>query len=162
MTRRFGDVCSNRPLTLPPRGFTMVEILLVMVLVGVLLAIALPLYERFIEKARVTESVVQIGTIATRIQEYQAANGALPADLTPLQNIPTIDPWGRAYMYVIITSPGVARRDKKTVPINSQYDLFSVGRDGLTHNSLGNDASRDDVIRARDGRFIGLAEEFDP
>ena len=144
------------------RGFTMVEILIVMVLFGVMLAFAMPLYDRFIEKSRVTESVVQIGTIATRIKEYQSSTGALPVDLTVLQNVPTLDPWGRAYMYVIITSPGVARRDKKTVPINSEYDLFSVGRDGLTHNSLGNSTSRDDIIRARDGRFIGLAEEFDP
>lgn len=149
-------------MTVLRRGFTLVETLIVLAILGIVVAIALPLYERFIERSRVTESVVQIGTIATKIRDFRASTGALPANLGALQDIPNADPWGRAYMYVIITNVGVARKDKKTVPINTDYDLYSVGRDGITHNSLGNSASRDDVIRARDGRFIGLAEEFDP
>ena len=144
------------------RGFTLVELLIVLAMLGIVIAIAAPLYDRFVQRSRVTESVVHIGTIAAKIRDYRVANGTLPVNLAVLQNIPTTDPWGRPYMYVIITNVGVARKDKKTVPINTDYDLYSVGRDGLTHNSLGNADSRDDVIRARDGRFIGLAEEFDP
>ena len=144
------------------RGFTMVEVLIVLAIMGIVLAIAIPSYERFIEKSRVTETVVQIGTIASKIRDYQAANGALPADLAAVGYGATQDPWGRNYVYTIIINPGVARRDKKLAPINSDYDLYSMGRDGLTQNSLGHANSRDDVIRARDGRFIGLAEEFDP
>lgn len=144
------------------RGFTLVEILIVLAILGIVLAIAIPSYQRFIEKSRVTESVVQIGTIASKIRDYRSANGALPADLAAVGYGATLDPWGRAYVYTIITSPGVARRDKKLAPINSDYDLYSVGKDGVTQNSLGHASSRDDVVRARDGRFIGLAEEFDP
>ena len=47
-------------------------------------------------------------------------------------------------------------------PLNSDFDLYTVGPDGITHASLGNSASRDDIVRARDGGFIGTAEEFDP
>jgi general secretion pathway protein G len=46
--------------------------------------------------------------------------------------------------------------------LNSDFDLYSVGRDGLTAASLLNSKSRDDVVRARDGSFVGTAQEFDP
>ena len=144
------------------RGFTLVEILIILAIVGIVVAMAIPAYGRFIEKSRVTETVVQIGTIAAKVRDYRTANGALPANLTQVGHGATLDPWGRNYVYVIIVNPGVARRDKKLAPINSDYDLFSMGRDGLTQNSLGHANSRDDIVRARDGRFIGLAEEFDP
>ena len=144
------------------RGFTLIEVVIVLAILGIVIAISIPAYERFIEKSRVTETVVQIGTIASKIRDYQATNGTLPADLAQVGYGATMDPWGRPYVYTIITNPGVARRDKKLAPINSDYDLYSVGRDGLTANRLGDDSSRDDVLRARDGRFIGLAEEFDP
>ena len=46
------------------------------------------------------------------------------------------------------------------MPINSDYDLYSVGPDGDSSPQLHNAVSRDDVIRARDGAFVGLAEDF--
>lgn len=55
---------------------------------------------------------------------------------------------------------GNARKDRFLVPINSDFDLYSVGPDGLTQASLANRDSLDDVIRAADGAFYGLAENF--
>ena len=144
------------------RGFTLVETVIVLAILGIVIAFAIPAYDRFIDKSRVTETTVQVGAIAAKIRDFQAANGALPVNLAAVGHGTTLDPWGRAYVYTIITNPGVARRDKKLAPINSDYDLYSVGKDGLTMNSLGHASSRDDIVRARDGRFIGLAEEFDP
>jgi general secretion pathway protein G len=46
------------------------------------------------------------------------------------------------------------------VPINSDYDLYSMGKDGESVPPLTARASRDDVIRANDGAYIGLASEF--
>ena len=144
------------------KAFTLVEMVIVLALIGVVMAIALPLYERFVEKSRVMDTVMQITTIASKIRDYQLANGALPINLATVGHGATVDPWGRNFTYVIITGPGVARKDKKTVPINSDYDLYSMGRDGASNNSLGHASSRDDILRARDGRFVGIVEEFDP
>lgn len=144
------------------RGFTLIESVIVLAILGIIIAFAIPAYDRFIEKSRVIDTVVQIGTIASKIRDYQTMNGSPPADLAAVGYGATRDPWGRSYAYTIITNPGVARRDKKLAPVNSDYDLYSLGKDGLTQNSLGHADSRDDVIRARDGRFIGLAEDFDP
>jgi general secretion pathway protein G len=53
-----------------------------------------------------------------------------------------------------------ARKDQFLVPINSDYDLYSKGADGQSTPNLNSEASRDDVIRARDGAYVGLAEYF--
>ena len=46
------------------------------------------------------------------------------------------------------------------MPINSSFDLYSMGKDGETRPPLDNPRSKDDIVRAKDGGFIGLAERF--
>ena len=147
------------------RAFTLVELLLVLAIGGIIIAIAMPLFERYIEKSRVITAVVEIGEMSKAIRTYEKANGALPASLTIAGYPNKLDPWGYAYQYIDLRSlngNGTARKDKKLAPLNSDFDLYSVGKDGETAASLGNSKSRDDIVRARDGGFIGLAEEFDP
>jgi general secretion pathway protein G len=77
----------------------------------------------------------------------------------------TLDPWGRPYRYLDLTKPqsiGGARKDKRLNPLNTDFDLYSVGKDGETLPPLPPKVSQDDVVRARDGRFIGLGKDFDP
>jgi general secretion pathway protein G len=57
-------------------------------------------------------------------------------------------------------SPGQPRKDRFLVPINTDFDLYSVGRDGESVPSLTAAKSRDDVVRAANGAFIGLASRF--
>ena len=52
------------------------------------------------------------------------------------------------------------RMDRFLHPINSDYDLYSMGKDGETVLPLTARKSHDDVIRANDGSFVGLAVEF--
>ena len=75
------------------------------------------------------------------------------------------DPWNHPYEYLNLRTGegnGISRKDKKLAPLNSDFDLYTVGPDGITNTSLLHAASRDDIVRARDGGFIGTAEEFDP
>ncbi len=44
--------------------------------------------------------------------------------------------------------------------LNSDFDLYSVGADGLSKPPLAAKDSKDDVIRALDGGYFGLAEDF--
>jgi general secretion pathway protein G len=48
------------------------------------------------------------------------------------------------------------------VPINSDFDLYSVGKDGQSQDPLTAPVSRDDIVRANNGRFVGLASTYDP
>ncbi|HRC45374.1 MAG TPA: hypothetical protein PLT27_15085, partial [Nitrospira sp.] len=57
-------------------------------------------------------------------------------------------------------SAGKPRKDRFLHPINSDYDLYSMGKDGESVEPLTAQKSHDDVIRANDGGFVGLAVEF--
>jgi general secretion pathway protein G len=56
--------------------------------------------------------------------------------------------------------PAGARKDRFLVPINSRYDLYSRGPDGDSRPPLTALPSRDDIVMANDGGFIGLAAKF--
>jgi general secretion pathway protein G len=55
---------------------------------------------------------------------------------------------------------GLQRKDLALVPINTDFDLYSKGRDGATQPPLTAASSRDDIVRANDGQFIGLASGY--
>lgn len=67
-------------------------------------------------------------------------------------------------MYNSFSRPGFnrgqARKDRNLVPINTEFDLYSSGKDGESRGPLTAKASRDDVVVARDGSFVGLAKDF--
>jgi general secretion pathway protein G len=74
-----------------------------------------------------------------------------------------VDPWGNAYGYTnfeTVDGFGKNRKDKNLKPLNSHYDLYSIGRDGETATNLANSRAQDDVILALDGAFIGLGADF--
>lgn len=55
---------------------------------------------------------------------------------------------------------GQMRKDQAMVPINSDYDLCRKGPDGVSVKPLIANDSRDDIIRASNGSFIGLASDY--
>jgi general secretion pathway protein G len=145
----------------------MVEMMIVMAIAALILVVGVPQYQSFVDRSRVAQARAQVADIAKQIQEFDRKNGRLPASFAELPNaaVITSDPWGSPYRYFILRgNPGAAgaRRDRATNPINSDFDLYSIGRDSDTHLNLNRPESRDDIIRARDGAFIGFAQEFDP
>ena len=155
-------------------GFTFVEMVLVIAIIGIMVAIAIPALQSYIERGRRAQAITDLQRMSDSLKKYERSTGILPDSMSavPLDNVatnPTLDtlrdPWSRPYEYFNLRTAhgnGQARKDKKLAPLNSDFDLYSVGPDGLTQASLGNSASRDDIVRARDGGFIGTAEEFDP
>jgi len=139
--------------------------MLTVAIVGVLAAIAIPTYDRFQERVRVMQAVAEISSMSAVIAQYAMFNRAPPASLDVVGLGGRLDPWGRPYQYLDLTSKtgkGGARKDKKLNPLNSDFDLYSIGKDGQTKQPLTPKVSHDDVVRALDGRFIGLAEDFHP
>ncbi len=73
------------------------------------------------------------------------------------------DPWGRPYEYLDLSdakSHGKSRKDKNLVPLNADFDLYSMGKDGTSVSALTAKASQDDIVRANNGGFIGLAADY--
>jgi general secretion pathway protein G len=151
-------------------GFTVVEIVIAVLIAGILSAIAIPNYLRYIEKSKETAAISDISVIAMKLKAIMMENpDALPPDLATINvgnDLPLIDPWGNPYRYLRLYGfPGnlpQARRDHNLVPINSDFDLYSMGPDGQSVKPLTGGPSRDDIVRANDGAFVGKASTYDP
>lgn len=146
-------------------GFTVIEILIAVAIIGILAAIAVPNYTRYVEKARVAQAVTDIAGISVLVAKFMDDNYSPPESLVAIHAAGRLDPWGRPYVFTNllgVNGRGSARKDKNLNPLNSDFDLYSMGRDGDSKLPLSPKVSQDDVIRARDGRFIGLAKDFDP
>lgn len=144
------------------RGFTLTEVLLALAILAILGSIALPMYQNYRERMQVGQAKTDIQKISAVIQAYFLKHSAYPENLGEVHMGHMKDPWGNAYAYLNIetadtTSP---RQDRSLKPINSDYDLYSVGKDGATRKNIGASVSRDDVIRANNGGYVGLAEEY--
>lgn len=147
------------------RAFTLVEILIAIAIIAVLASIAVPRYEDYRERVRIAQAVIDIGSLQTLIARFVDDNRTPPANLAQIGQSGKLDPWGNPYQYLdltTLTGKGKARKNRNLVPINSDYDLYSMGKDGASVGPLTAKSSRDDIVRANDGRFIGLASEYDP
>ena len=144
------------------RGFTLIELVIVAALLGALAALAIPNLRRALEQARFVRAIADIDAIQQNVQEHFFDNNAYPATLSDVGMGGLTDPWGNAYVYLRVegASIGALRKDRFLVPINSDFDLYSVGPDGQSNPPLLAAASRDDIIRANDGGFVGVAVDF--
>jgi general secretion pathway protein G len=122
------------------KGFTLIEIMVVVIILGILASIVAVKYTGQAEKARRTQAAVQIKTFETAIELYKLDNGGYPSTeqgLQALVELPSVgvlpkkwrdggylakkkvpkDPWSNEYVYLC---PGV----------HGDYDISSYGYDG--------------------------------
>jgi len=123
------------------KGFTMIELMVVIVILGILAAIIAPRLVGRTDEARITKARVDITNLETALKLYKLDNGVYPTTEQGLQalveapetgtaprnwreggylekNRVPKDPWGNDFVYL---SPGV----------NGDFDLSSYGADGL-------------------------------
>ncbi len=144
-------------------GFTLIELLMVVVIIGLLAKVGSQRYWGYLDRVKVAKAIGDIKAIQTDIDSFQNENNRLPVDLAEIGRTTLLDPWGNAYTYAPFPGgnpTGSARKDRSLVPINSTYDLYSKGADGATVSALAAPMSRDDIVRANDGGFIGSAADF--
>ncbi|MGD8771049.1 MAG: prepilin-type N-terminal cleavage/methylation domain-containing protein [Desulfobacterales bacterium] len=146
------------------RGYTLIEIMIVMAILGTLSAMAVPNYLKYRENARVAVALTDIRMIEKQIKGYEFDNNRLPDSLNDVFNNNPIDPWNNPYQYVRITGEksqrGILRKDHFMVPVNTDYDLYSMGKDGRSQSAFTSDASQDDVVRVNNGGFVGLVSDY--
>jgi len=123
------------------KGFTLVELMLVVIIISVLVAMVVPRMSGRSEQARAAVAKADIDlNITTGVKLYEIDNGVFPTPeegLNALLTAPSsaknwkgpyvekepLDPWGNPYQY---KSPGTNRLD---------YDLYSAGKDGVGGNA---------------------------
>jgi general secretion pathway protein G len=128
---------SRIPAVRKAGGFTLLELLVVMVIIGLLAGFVAPRYFSQLGKSEVKAAMAQVSSIEKALDAYRLDVGRYPSTeqgLAALVSKPSdegrwqgpylakavpMDPWGRAYQY---KSPGD----------HGEYDLFSLGKDGRT------------------------------
>jgi general secretion pathway protein G len=137
--------------------------MITMAVIITLAALAVPNLMSAWNEARMARAVGDIDTIETEIASYQALHGVLPDDLSQIGYANYPDPWGNPYQYLnhsTMKGNGQARKDRFLVPLNSDYDLYSMGADGKSVPPITASSSQDDIIRASDGNYVGPAADF--
>ncbi|MEW6665190.1 MAG: prepilin-type N-terminal cleavage/methylation domain-containing protein [Thermodesulfobacteriota bacterium] len=167
-----GEICGagdERPVphgykgSLNSRGFTLIELMVVVAILGTMASIAVPAYSSYIDRANTARAIAEIRTLEKEILAYQAANETLPNSLADIGRNGILDPWGNPYEYTDVTTTegkGNCRKDHFMNPLNSDFDLYSMGKDGKSASPLTSQNSRDDILRANSGAFVGKAEDY--
>ena len=146
-------------------GFTLIETLIVIAIIGITASIGISYFSSFKNRVKITIAIHDIRTIEKTITLYILDEDELPDSLSDIGLDHLIDPWGNPYQYLRLdgnTSSGIQgkrRRDKNANPANNDYDLYSMGQDGETSAQFTAKKARDDIVRANDGAYCGLAEK---
>lgn len=130
----------NKSRPRPRRGFTLIEMLVVIAIIATLAAVVAPSIFRNISDARTSAAKSQVELLALAINSYRLDNDVFPTTEQGLESLRApsttgesprnwrgpyisrlvpMDPWGRPYVYI---SPGRANPQS--------FDLYSLGRDG--------------------------------
>ncbi|MCU7905925.1 MAG: type II secretion system protein GspG [Candidatus Thiodiazotropha sp. (ex Epidulcina cf. delphinae)] len=142
----------------------MLELLLAMTVLGILFSIVLPNYAKYVKDAKADRAIQEMRQIEIILQDYKLDRGRYPDSLAAIHSQMT-DPWGNPYQYQPIEGAapkhkGHQRKDHNLVPINSDFDIYSMGEDGKSAPPLTASSSHDDVIRANNGSFYGYGEDY--
>jgi len=146
-------------------GFQLVEVLIALVILAVIGAIAIPSYSGYRERVDFATAKADISMLVQAIEEFSIENGGYPDSLDDIGRGKMPDPWGNTYRYLRIyganlKGKGKVRKDKSLNPVNSDYDLYSAGKDGQTKLPFPPKVSHDDIVRASNGKFVGYAADF--
>ncbi len=144
------------------KGITILELTIAVAIMAVLSIIGMAFYDDYSATGRVATAIIDIKDIEGAIAHFEVVNYRLPDDLTEAGRDALRDPWDSPYQYLNLANAnkGQMRKDRNLVPINSDFDLYSMGPDGRSVPPLTAQQSRDDIVRANNGGFVGAAEAY--
>jgi len=159
------------PRTVPVTGvvdgadsrFTFIELLIVIGIISLLMSMLLPVLAQARQWAQIVRAKVEIRGVLQAIEMYKMENSDAPPLYMAQILVPApVDPWDMCYVYnhFDVIPPGKRRKDHNLVPINTVFDLYSSGPDRRSAPPLVAGPSRDDIVVADDGAFIGIAEDY--
>lgn len=145
------------------RGFTLLELMLVVAIMAVLAAIAIPHYRNYIERVEYAKTLQTMRMLEKELIAFNLAYGRFPETLAEAGLGSLRDPWGNSYQYLNIeTAPniGPVRKNHGFVPVNHDFDLYSMGPDGKSKPPFTAKDSQDDIVRADNGAFFGRVSQY--
>ena len=139
---------------------TLVEFAVSIMLAVLMLTAAVPAVMRLVDAAREDETIARLEEIRERIDDFRDTHSRYPISLMEIYETMPADGWGNAIQYLnlkdgLVKAQGRARKLRNLRQVNSDYDLYSMGPDGQSVPPLTASPSRDDIIRGRNGDYIG-------
>src|SRR5207253_366303 len=117
----------------PARGLTLLELMLITLIVGILAELGAVTYANYRERVDIATAQRDIGALSVDVAQFAVDHNGLPDALAAMGRGGMVDPWGNPYQYINhanLRGNGHVRKDKNIVPINSDFDLYSMGKDG--------------------------------
>lgn len=146
------------------QAFTTLEMMIGLTIFVLFASVTINTGLALIDKLRSRDVLSDLQAIQIEVDEFYKANGSYPDSLDEIYASPQFDPWDTAYQYLRINGGPKnvtgKQRKYKSLKINSTYDLYSMGPDQETASPLTASISKDDIIRGRNGSFLGYVIDF--
>jgi general secretion pathway protein G len=129
-------------------GFTLLELLVVLVILGLLAAVAAPQVLKYLSRARTQSTAIQIHDLGSALDLYKLDIGHYPSQsegLSALVNAPASDPaWSGPYVKKseMLKDPWGNPYNYRFPGKHGEYDLYSLGAD----NAAGGDGENQDIV----------------
>ena len=158
------------------RGFTLIELIIALAVAAIMAIIAGAVYGKSepncdspdarqgpLMRAKIGRVTGDIGRIHLVANKFELSNRRYPDSLAEMGMGDLVDPWENPYQYLVVLGRkdvGPVRKDHNLKPINSGYDVYSMGPDGQTASPLTSNVGGDDIVMANDGDYFGLACQY--
>jgi general secretion pathway protein G len=144
------------------RGMAFSELMIAGTVAALIAAVGVRGVKGYMNHAETARAIGDIGSISLQLYRWQSNTRRFPDTLAEAGLDRLVDPWGNPYRYVNVATAKTddVRRDRNLRPLNTDFDLYSLGPDGGTQSQLVDAEARDDIVRANDGRFVGVAQDY--
>ncbi len=158
-------------------GFTLLELLIALLIASILASMGVAAYGNSkpncdnpnarqgpLMRSKIARVTGDIGTIHIQASKFELSTGRYPDNLAEIGLDGLEDPWGNPYQYLLVrglNDVGHVRKDHNLKPVNSNYDVYSMGPDGVSASPFTSNLGKDDIVIANDGSYFGLACQYD-
>ena len=119
------------------KGFTLLELMIVVIIIGILATVAIPQFTSVVEKARAAEAITILGSIRTGMSLYYLESGVYPANQSSLSGISSIlglDATSTLWNFATTDPSATATRNSQTITLNYKNGSWSGNHPGVPKN----------------------------
>ena len=157
-------------------GMTLVELMIVVVVAAILALLGQAFFlggdpncdspdarQGPLVRAKIAQVSGDLGKIHMAASRFELSHKRYPVNLAEIGMDDLTDPWGNPYQYLVVfgrKDVGPVRKDHNLKPVNTGYDVYSMGPNGTTASPFTSTPGEDDIVMADDGDYLGLACQY--